>query len=368
MKIHKFPPLLLLLLLCTVQLSAQTDDAWSEKPEFKFQGFVDVFYVYDFNDPAGSSRQPFLFNHNRHNEFNLNLGLASLSMDHSKYRARLSLQTGTYANDNYAAEPGVLKNIFEATVGIALNRKNTLWLDAGIMPSHLGFESAISMDNYTLTRSLSAENSPYFLTGAKVTFDPSERWEIAGLIVNGWQRIQRLEGNSLPSFGTQVVFKPSGNLLLNWSTFIGTDDPDETRRMRYFNNLYGQFQLTESIALIAGFDFGLQQRSRGSNAYELWLSPTIIGRYSIDTRWKTAFRLEYFQDKTGVIVPSGAEGSFQSLGLSWNLDYTPTPIIACRLEGRWMGNKDPFFETGTGLTENNFILATSIAIKIAEQF
>lgn len=229
------------LILCIVSfnLSAQVDSTWQQKPQLAIEGFVDVFYVYDFNQPESITRQPFLFNHNRHNEFNLNLGLIKLALKHTKYRANFAMHTGTYANDNYAAEPGLLKNIFEANVGVSLNRRNNLWLDAGIFPSHIGFESAISADNMTLTRSMLAENSPYFLTGAKLTYNPNDHWEIAGLIVNGWQRIQRLPGNSIPSFGTQVTFTPTQKTTLNWSTFIGTDDPDTTRRMRYFNNLYG---------------------------------------------------------------------------------------------------------------------------------
>ncbi len=165
--------LLILITLSSSGLLAQRDSTWQQNPRLNISGFADVFYVYDFNQPQGTERQAFLFNHNRHNEFNLNLGLVKLDVDHSKYRANFALQTGTYANDNYAAEPGLLKNIFEANIGISLNNKNNLWLDAGVLPSHIGFESAISMDNMTLSRSLSAENSPYFLTGAKLTFNPN---------------------------------------------------------------------------------------------------------------------------------------------------------------------------------------------------
>jgi len=356
----------IILLLTSINLSAQVDIGWHQKPEFKISGFVDVFYIYDFNQPQGSNRQPFLFNHNRHNEFNLNLGLVKLALEHTKYRANLGLQTGTYANDNYAAEPGLLKNISEANIGISLNENNKLWLDAGILPSHLGFESAISMDNYTLTRSLLAENSPYFLTGAKLTFNPTNKLEIAGLLVNGWQRIQRLQGNSLLSFGTQVNYSPTEKITLNWSTFIGTDDPDTTRRMRYFNNLYGQFRLTERIGLIAGFDIGAQQRFKGSSDYDIWLSPAIIGQYTINKTWKTAIRAEYFQDKTGIIIPTGTINGFQTTGLSLNLDYSPTQFIVCRLEGRWLNSKDGIFETKTTSTNNNFIIGTSMAIKFSE--
>jgi hypothetical protein len=210
-QIWQFKTVVLLCLL-SFKLSAQVDSPWHQKPELNISGFADVFYVYDFNQPQGTERQQFLFNHNRHNEFNLNLGFVKLGLDHKKYRANIALQTGTYANDNYAAEPGLLKNIFEANIGISLNKKNNLWLDAGVFSSHIGFESAISIDNWTMTRSLLAENSPYFLTGAKLTFNPNDKLEIAGLILNGWQRIQRLQGNSLPSFGTQVNFSPTENI------------------------------------------------------------------------------------------------------------------------------------------------------------
>lgn len=353
-------------LLLGAGLQAQVDTTWNQKPQMSILGFADVFYVYDFNQPLGTERQSFLFNHNRHNEFNLNLGLLRLAVESPKYRANLALQTGTYANDNYAAEPGLLKNIFEANIGISMNQNNSLWLDAGVLPSHIGFESAISMDNFTLTRSLLAENSPYFLTGAKLTFSPNSQWEIAGLIVNGWQRIQRLEGNSLPSFGTQVNFSPSEKTTFNWSTFIGTDDPDASRRMRYFNNIYGQFQVSEKIQLIAGFDLGAQQRTTGSSSYDFWLSPIIIGQLSINDNWKTAVRAEYYQDATGIIIQTNTTNGFQTTGLSFNLDHVPNPNVVCRIEGRWLNSLDNVFETNTGMSNNNFIIGTSIAVKFAE--
>lgn len=357
---------IIILLLTSINLSAQVDGVWHQKPEFKISGFADVFYTYDFKQPQGSNRQPFLFNHNRHNEFNLNLGLIKLALEHIKYRANIALQTGTYANDNYAAEPELLKNIFEANIGISLNENNKLWLDAGILPSHLGFESAISIDNHTLTRSLSAENSPYFLTGAKLTFNPNDKWEISGLIVNGWQRIQRLEGNSLPSFGTQVNYSPTEKVTFNWSTFIGTDDPDTTRRMRFFNNFYGQFQFTDKFRLIAGFDIGTQQRAKNSSVYDLWFSPVLIGQLTINKSWRTAVRAEYYQDETGIIIQTSTPNGFKTIGLSLNFDYSPTENIICRLEGRWLNSRDQIFETKNALTDNNYIIATSIAIRFSE--
>ena len=363
---RKLIQILLIFNLISLIATAQGDSSWQQKPDLNFSGFIDVFYVFDFNQPQGTERQSFLYNHNRHNEFNINLGLMKFGVHHSKYRSNLAFQTGTYANDNYAAEPGLLKNIFEANIGISLNKKNNLWLDVGVLPSHIGFESAISMDNMTLTRSLLAENSPYFLTGAKSTFTPNDKWEIAGLIVNGWQRIQRLEGNSLPSIGTQVNYSPTEKVTLNWSTFMGTDDPDTTRRLRYFNNFYGLFQLTDKFGLTTSFDIGTQQKFKGSSAYHIWFSPIIIGQYKINSNWQTAIRAEYYQDETGIIIPKGTANGFQTTGLSFNIDYSPTQNIICRIEGRWLNSKDPIFATKTHMINNNVIVGTSIAIKLAE--
>ena len=354
------------LLLNFILFSSPIYPGWNQIPNINIYGFVDIYYVYDFNKPVTDYRQPFFYNHNRHNEFNLNLGLIGLQLEHPKYRANLSIQTGTYANDNYAAEPGVLKNVHEAVVGISLNKENNLWLDAGIMGSHLGFESAVSIDNLTLTRSLAAENSPYFLTGAKLTFNPNNKWEIVATVCNGWQRIQRVQNNSLLSFGTQIKYSPSEQFVLNWSTFVGTDDPDSTRRMRIFNNFYSTFNLSEDISLITGFDIGVQQRTKGSSEYDAWLSPVIIAQYSLNQNWKTAFRAEYYKDKTGIIIPTKTENGFETTGFSVNCDYLPVPNLALRMEGRWLISRDEIFETHNGFSDQDFFIAASISIKIVE--
>jgi hypothetical protein len=358
--------MVLLLSVLGWRLAAQTDSAKTSKPIINIMGFADLFYVYDFNQPINHKRQPFLFNHNRHDEINLNLGFVKLGIEHAKYRAKLALQTGTYVNDNYAAEPALLKRFFEANIGLLLSKKNNIWIDAGVLPSHIGFESAISIDNWTLTRSILAENSPYFLTGIKLTAAPNKKWEMAGLIINGWQKIKPQAQNSLPSLGTQLTYYPTERITLNWSTFVGSDYPDSTRRMRYFNNFYGQLKFAKKWGLIAGFDIGAQQVEKNSSVYNWWYSTIAIGQFTINERWKTALRAEYYQDKSGIIVFTGTNNGFKTTGLSLNIDYTPTKNMACRLETRWLKSIDPIFETQTNPSQNNFIIATSVAYKLAK--
>ncbi|HEX8333409.1 MAG TPA: outer membrane beta-barrel protein, partial [Segetibacter sp.] len=87
-------------------------------------GYIESYYTYDFNKPADNNRPGFIYSHNRHNEFNLNLGFIRGSYTTNKVRGNLALAAGTYMNANYAAEPGVLKNIYEANAGFKIGKKN----------------------------------------------------------------------------------------------------------------------------------------------------------------------------------------------------------------------------------------------------
>ena len=229
-------------------------------------GYAEVYYQYDFNNPENNTRPGFVYSHNRNNEVNLNLGFVKANYETERLRANIALGVGTYMNSNYAAEPGVLKNVYEANVGVKISKNKNLWIDAGVMPSHIGFESAISKDCFTLTRSILADNSPYFESGAKISYTSDNgKWFVSGLVLNGWQRIQRVDGNSTVAFGHQLTYKPSEKITLNSSSFIGNDKPDSIRQMRYFHNLYGSFQISKKFALITGFDIGAEQKAKGSD-------------------------------------------------------------------------------------------------------
>ncbi|MGB4970878.1 MAG: outer membrane beta-barrel protein, partial [Saprospiraceae bacterium] len=60
----------LMLLIANIGF-AQID---SSKSNLSFSGYAEVYYSYDFNKPADHNRPAFFYSHNRHNEFNLNLG------------------------------------------------------------------------------------------------------------------------------------------------------------------------------------------------------------------------------------------------------------------------------------------------------
>jgi hypothetical protein len=98
---------------------------------FTFSGYVEIYYSYDFNKPPDNNKPAFFYSHNRHNEFNLNLGYLKGSYNAERIRANLAIAAGTYMNANYAAEPGTFKNIYEAWAGIKISKKKIFgWMPA----------------------------------------------------------------------------------------------------------------------------------------------------------------------------------------------------------------------------------------------
>ena len=315
------------------------------------------------NRPADHRRPGFVYSHDRHNEVTVNLAYMRASYRSGMLRGNLALGAGTYMSANYAAEPDVFKNILETNVGVRLSKKADLWLDAGILPSHIGFESAISKDCWTLTRSMAADNSPYFEAGARITYKaPNGQWLLAGLLLNGWQRINRVAGNNHLQTGAQVQFRPSETILLNYSNFIGSDQPDSSRRQRIFHNLYGQFSLSARSKLTVGFDFGTEEKAPRQRAVNTWWTPVLIYRYQPDNRWAFAARVEYYHDPNTVIVSTAEPNGFRVAGLSLNADFFPGKNIALRMEMKSLRAADPVFVKESGTSTSNTSAIASMAI------
>ncbi len=352
---------LLLAFLFPIVLHAQTDKS---PLKFALSGYAETYYGYDFSKPDDGDRPGFVYSHHRHNEVNLNLAFLRASMQAQRVRGNLALMAGTYANANLGVETSTLRNVFEANAGVKLSKTADLWLDAGIFGSHIGFESAIGKDCWTLTRSMIADNTPYYEAGTKLTYtSPDSKWLVSALVLNGWQRIRRFPGNSLLSFGWQVTYKPSDDLTLNSSSFIGTDYPDDARRIRVFHNLYGIFQLDDRVGLIAGLDLGWEENPIPGEGGNVWVCPIVIGRYRLNEQVTLAGRLEYYSDKNGVIIFSDTEHGFQTLGFSANVDVKLHENALWRVEGKVWSSRDAVFLNSNGApTRNNAVLTTALAI------
>ncbi len=333
--------------LCSISMLAQKD---STKLRTSLSAFADFYYAYDLNNGDATARQAFLFNHNRNNTLSLNLALLTYEAETDNFHANLTAQFGDYVTYNIAHEPAGLSNIFEAYGGVKAAKN--LWVDAGVFSSNLGFESARSNENITLSRSLVAESSPYYLSGIRATFTPNDKWTFVGLITNGWQVM--LDNNDKKAFGTQITFSPSNTLTLNHSTFIGKENGNTTR---IFQDLYALIKLGDKINAIACVDFGVE----GSNN---WLGAALLLQYELNDELAIGVRGEYFNDPGNVVIgslPTSQVFMINPVDLtafSLNLDYKINKYATWRTEYRMFTSSIDAFET-SGPARPPFVYSNS---------
>ena len=346
----------------------QSGKECEEHAQFAIDGFIDAYYSYDFADPTGNQKPSFFYNHTRHNELSLNLGLIRMNYNGEKSRGVIGLMAGTYAQYNLAHEQNLLQHVFEAHGGVELY--DDLWLDAGVFGSHLGFESAISSENITLTRSMMAENSPYYLSGAKISYEGVEKWTFLAVVSNGWQNIREANGNKNKALGGQVVFEPSDKLLINYSNWwsdesVSKNPVIDPRGNRIFNDLYAIITPTDKMKIITAFDFGMEEYIPvvSSKEWNIWYAPALLIGYDWCEKFSTGVRGEYYVDENGVII----QNDFAVLGISFNTDYHPSDNAVLRVEAKWLQSSTPIFEQPDFTYSNsNLAITTSLAISFGK--
>ena len=358
--------LVLLLLLClpfrqAVSQSSETDTA----TKVRFGGFLDAYYAFDFNRPRLHDRA-FTTQAARHNEFNVNLAFIDASLSGPRLRGRVAVQFGTSVQANYASEPdiGVVSGsdvsrfLQEAVVGYKLTPH--LWIDAGVFLSSFGSENWTSRDNWTYTRSLVAENSPYYESGVKATWQVSKLLSAQVHLINGWQNVS--ENNSDKAIGARVDYAPSTKVNLSYDAFIGNEVPDSANTS---TRIWQEGILTllpgSRIQIRGTVDYGIQHdQSVGSSS---WWGYSLIGRYTVSRKLNAAIRTEHYADKNQIIIATNLPYGFRASGWSVNADFEPVPRLLWRLEFRELDSRSPVFPAAKGnLARRDRMAVGSVAL------
>jgi hypothetical protein len=339
-----------------------------------FGAFVDIYYAWDFGRPPTMDRSfaggaPFTTQPARHNEFNVNLAFIDARLESPDLRGRLALQVGTSVQSNYAGEPatGVVSGpllsrlIQEAVVGVRLRR--SLWIDAGIYLSHLGLESWISRDNLTYTRSLVADYSPYYQSGAKLTWSLRKSFEAQLHLVNGWQNIS--ESNSGKGVGLRADWTPTPAITVSGYNLVSQE---AGRRIRALHGA-GAKATVGRIVLLAQADLGMQQNSAANGRAAHWYGYTAIGRATLSPSSALSVRFERFDDDEQIVLATGSLGPianspFRGYGESIGLDLSRHSRVLWRSELRAFQNSGASFPNGTSMSakRSNAFAVTSLAI------
>lgn len=326
-----------------------------------FGGFVDTYYAYDFNQPTNHDRS-YTTQPARHNEFNVNLAYIDAKVNAERIRGRFALQAGTSVQSNYSGEPtqgsvsgpSLSRHVQEAVIGYKVTDK--LWIDGGIYFSHIGFEGFISKDNWTYTRSLAGDFSPYYQSGVKAGYQWNDRFFTSFHVINGWQNIS--ENNEGKALGLQMAYAPCDRLTLTYNNFLGNEAGN---RRRFFNDFILKAEITDKLQLAGFYDLGMQ-RNQDNTSEQYWHALGLFGRYAFTPQFSMTVRGERYIDKNQVIVTTGTANGFQTTGVSINADVVLEKQVLWRTEVREFWSKDRVFQAKTGPSFNDGFVVSSLSL------
>jgi len=321
------------------------------------KGYVEGYIGLDVNKPAGMTR-PLLYNFNRDREFALNLAFVEVSHQQDDLRFKFTPAFGSYMQANYAAEPEGFRYIFEANAGLRLSAKHNLWLDAGVLPSPFGYEGAVNLLQNNLSRSLSAENSPYYLTGARLSAPLGRKVQLNVFAINGWQNIR--ETNTAKSFAAQIQYQANENLLFNSSTYLcderASKDTTSGTACRSFHDLYAKYSPSDRLSLVALFDLGTQNGYSSSTKF--WHTANITARYKLLEKLSVSLRAEYYSDPNQAIIPLPKMDA-SLFGGSFGLNYGILDKILLRIETRILSSNKDIFVSDSGTPTSTYLFNTA---------
>ena len=256
----------------------------------------------------------------RANEPALNVAAFEIVRDPKPLGFHVVVGAGDALDVVHAAEPHRIRNLYQASATYSSGKAS---LEAGVYPSHIGFEGFFTKDNWNYTRGWLGEMSPYYQAGVKGAYAFSSRWSAQVHVLRGWQNISA----SVPAaIGTQVAYSGK-RLSASFNTYA---DPH-----RKFGDLAATWTTTPKLTLGISVDRGHQSPAN-------WLGIGTWARYQLDPRNAVAARIESFRDPRGGI--SGFAQTLDEQTLTYEL--RPQQHLIVKLEGRRDHSTAPVFSNG----------------------
>lgn len=239
---------------------------------------VDTNYIYDYNHPidhtlVGTTEGE------RTGELvlqQLNVG-GDFHWDH--LQARILTQFGatstavprndaSYSNGQWDLADAY-RYLTEGYAGYHMDVQHGLNLQAGIFMSYIGLFSYYSFDNWSYQPSYVSSNTPWFFSGVRAQWYPTNKLKFEPWLINGWQSYAKYNGR--PGVGGQILWRPTGNLDFVWNTYgVGQDTlythrtrihEDDSLEWKYWEN---PNRLMHRLAFSLTFDIGCETGGGGA--------------------------------------------------------------------------------------------------------
>jgi hypothetical protein len=254
-------------------------------------------------------------------------------------------------------------------------------IQAGIFLSYIGLFSYYSFDNWAYQPSYVSSNTPWFFSGLRFQYFPTNKLKIEPWFINGWQTYAKYNGRH--GIGGQVLWRPTQNLDFVFNTYtLGRDVFGNNKRSRYHEDDSLEWKFYENpkkkmhrMAFSLTWDFGCETGGGVSCTHGSAANPSqnFIGAMAYQRFW-------FGHDKFGVTLGGGVMSNpgrylvllppingatattgspyftenpgdkFRAYDYQLTFDYMPSQWVTWRMEFTQRGSNVPYFSGPGGIT------------------
>ncbi len=330
-------------ILSGTRIVSKTDSAEYHKVEIS--GYVSAYYA-DYSDEIennGFVQFPTMAPRNK--QFGLNIAQIGMQYQEESFRGNITLHYGDIPESNW---PKPFTLIQEAHAGFKIIKN--LWLDAGFFKTHIGLESIQPRENITSSISVITYYEPYFLSGAKLTYQLNKKLTLQLNAFNGYN--EYIENNKNKAVGFSALYDLNDKVSFTYNLLSCDETPDniKTKHQRFYHNLYGIFKWRKWQGGIE-LNYGTQKNSLLSDSTKLasMVSGLIVAKYQIVKKLGAYARAEYFSDKNQILTGTTSLGNYL-YGLTGGLEYHPLPTVSLSTEYRIIESDNLIFKEGHSMT------------------
>jgi hypothetical protein len=314
-----------------------------------FTGLFDGYYAYNFNKPDSRKNLYHNFDFN-HNQFSLNYAELAVELKPAPLGFRADIGFGDTARAVHANEPaGTDVYQYLQQVYFSAAHKSAQF-DFGKFVTPLGAEVIETKDNWNYTRSLLfALAIPYYHFGLRTTFTASDKFTVAGFVVNGWNNV--VDNNAAKTVGVQTIVKPIGRLTWIQNYMVGNELADGNAPRHLVDGI-ATFEVNSKLSFMANYDYGMDRQTLNRVR---WQGAALYARITPVSKFRISPRVEWFEDSNGFMT--GTRQTLKEATLTADVVFNENLFLRGEYRRDW--SDQAVFEhsnTGTRTHQNTLML------------
>lgn len=257
----------------------------------------------------------------------------------------------------------ILNFVQEANAGFRVVKN--VWIDAGFFRTHFGLESIQPRENMTMSLATTTYFEPYFLSGAKLTWQLNSHFALQANIFNSFN--QFTETNRNKALGMSFAYTNGDKFSLTYSNIFCDESAPISGQWRQYHNLISVFKTTHHV-LGCEVNFGGQKGTAISSNYAMMFSSLLAYKYRITPQIAVYGRGEFFSDPKEILTGPVYNDNHTLVGLNvyggtFGAEYKPIPNSYFRIEGRLLSEyRDKIFYVSGNPSNQRYELIVGLGL------